>query len=83
MTWYMRGFPAGGDLRRSLSKVSSLAELREVLDPIWDSEALANDADGARGRQGSPAKVQLPDGWLNDPEDETVPVGADIENSGG
>ena len=83
MTWYMRGFPAGGELRRSLSKVSSLAELREVLDPIWDSEALANDADGARGRQGSPAKVQLPDGWLDDPEDETVPVGADIENSGG
>ncbi|MDK7135110.1 tRNA dihydrouridine synthase DusB [Corynebacterium sp. UMB4614] len=83
MTWYMRGFPAGGDLRRSLSKVSSLAELREVLDPIWDSDALANDADGTRGRQGSPAKVQLPDGWLNDPEDETVPVGADIENSGG
>lgn len=83
MTWYLRGFPAGGELRRSLSRVSSLDELKSALADVWDSPALAEDADGARGRQGSPAKVALPEGWLDDPEDETVPDGADIENSGG
>ncbi len=83
MTWYMRGYPAGGELRRTLARISSLAELQEALEEIWDSPALAEDADGARGRQGSPAKVQLPEGWLDDPEDETVPVGADCDNSGG
>mgnify|MGYP002758471395 FL=1 len=83
MTWYLRGFPAGGELRRSLSRVSSLDELKSALTDVWDSPALAEDADGARGRQGSPAKVALPEGWLDDPEDETVPDGADIENSGG
>lgn len=83
MNWYMRGFPTGGEMRKHLGKVSSLAELRNVLDPIWESDAMAADADGARGRQGSAAKVQLPDGWLDDPEDESVPQGAEIMHSGG
>ena len=83
MTWYLRGFPAGGELRRTLSRVSNLQEMREALEPVWDSPALAEDADGARGRQGSPGKVMLPEGWLDDPEDATVPEGADMMNSGG
>lgn len=33
-------------------------------------------AEGPRGRQGSSAKVVLPDGWLDDPEDRAVPHGA-------
>ncbi|MDP9852799.1 tRNA dihydrouridine synthase DusB [Corynebacterium lowii] len=83
MGWYLRGFPVGGELRGRLAKVSSLAELREELSPWADSPDKAKDSGGARGRQGSSSKVALPDGWLDDPEDETVPVGADIENSGG
>ncbi len=83
MTWYLRGFPAGGDLRRSLARVDSLDQLRAELDEVWDSPALAEDADGARGRQGSPGKVLLPEGWLEDPEDATVPDGAEIMHSGG
>ncbi|WP_260619969.1 tRNA dihydrouridine synthase DusB [Corynebacterium anserum] len=83
MTWYLRGFPAGGELRRALARTSSLKELYDTLAPVFDSDALAEDSDGARGRQGSPAKVVLPEGWLDDPEDEAVPEGADIMHSGG
>ena len=81
--WYLRGFPVGGQVRAGLAKVNSLAALREILAPWADSDALAADADGVRGRQGSPSKVALPDGWLDDPEDDCVPVAADIMNSGG
>ncbi|UIZ91828.1 tRNA dihydrouridine synthase DusB [Corynebacterium sp. CNCTC7651] len=85
--WYLRGFPVGGDFRRSLAKVSTLAELRGLLEQIWSdpelAEAVAEHADDARGRQGSPSKVALPEGWLDDPEDDTVPEGAEIENNGG
>ncbi len=83
MGWYLRGFPVGGELRARLAKVSSLAELREELAPWANSPEKAHDSDGARGRQGSASKVALPEGWLDDPEDATVPEGADIENSGG
>jgi hypothetical protein len=40
-------------------------------------------AGGARGRQGSAASVSLPEGWLDDPDDCTVPAAADVMNSGG
>lgn len=83
MGWYLRGFPVGGEVRSHLSAISSLDDLRRVLAPWSDSTALADDSDGARGRKGSPAKVILPEGWLDDPEDETVPEGAEIMHSGG
>ena len=81
--WYLRGFPVGGETRAQLARVRSLDELAQLLEPWAQSEARADDADGARGRQGSPAKVALPDGWLDDPEDDAVPAGADIMHSGG
>ncbi|STC68780.1 tRNA dihydrouridine synthase DusB [Corynebacterium pilosum] len=83
IAWYLRGYPVGGEVRKELAQVSSLSELREKLAPWADSTVRAEDADGARGRQGSASKVALPDGWLDDPEDETVPEGAEIENNGG
>jgi len=81
--WYLRGFPVGGEFRKSLAQVSSLAELKERLAPIADSDEMAQHADDARGRQGSAGKIALPEGWLDDPEDDTVPEGAEIENNGG
>lgn len=83
MGWYLRGFPVGGDARAQLARVSSLADVAAALAPWENSTALAEDSEGARGRQGSPAKVVLPEGWLDDPEDETVPEGAEIMHSGG
>lgn len=83
MGWYMRGFPVGGELRSQLARVANLGELRELLAPYANSQERADDAEGPRGRQGSPGKVVLPEGWLDDPEDETVPEGAEIMHSGG
>ncbi|MDK8845825.1 tRNA dihydrouridine synthase DusB [Corynebacterium sp. MSK297] len=84
MGWYLRGYPVGGEVRARLSKVSSLADLADELAPWADSDALADDADGARGRQGSPSKVALPEGWLDDPQDDARALaGAEAINSGG
>ena len=81
--WYLRGFPVGGEVRSELARVETLQQLRNLLAPWSDSPALADDADGPRGRQGSPGKVVLPEGWLDDPEDESVPEGAELMHSGG
>ena len=45
--------------------------------------AFPDDADAPRGRQGSPGRVVLPEGWLDDPDDAAVPLGAELEHSGG
>ena len=83
VAWYLHGFPAGSDLRRSLALVSTLDELDLLLDQLDRSVAFPAAAGGPRGRQGSAAAVSLPQGWLDDPDDPTVPVGADVMNSGG
>ncbi|MBY6685349.1 tRNA dihydrouridine synthase DusB [Rhodococcus sp. BP-149] len=83
VAWYMRGFPAGSDLRVRMATVSTLAELDELLARLDPTVPFPADAEGPRGRQGSPGAVSLPDGWLDDPEDCAVPAGADLMHSGG
>jgi nifR3 family TIM-barrel protein len=82
VAWYLKGFPAGAVLRRRLAMVSSLDELAELLAEL-DPAALPQDVTSPRGRQGSPGRVTLPEGWLTDPDDLTVPGGAELAHSGG
>ncbi|OZC84171.1 tRNA dihydrouridine synthase DusB [Rhodococcus sp. 06-412-2C] len=83
VSWYLRGFPAGSDLRVSMALVSTLGELDDLLAQLDPTVPFPKDAEGPRGRQGSPGAVALPDGWLDDPEDICVPAGADLMHSGG
>lgn len=81
--WYLHGFPAGSDLRRRLALVGTLGELDLLLDQLDAGAPFPASARGPRGRQGSAAPVSLPEGWLADPDDTTVPAGAEVMNSGG
>jgi nifR3 family TIM-barrel protein len=83
IAWYLHGFPAGSQLRRALALVSTLDELDLLLDKLDGSIPFPAAAAGPRARQGSPARVALPDGWLDDRDDCTVPASADIMHSGG
>ncbi len=83
IAWYLHGFPVGGELRRQLALVKTLGELDALLAQLDASIPFPATAAGARGRQGSPAAVTLPQGWLADPDDCAVPAGADIMHSGG
>jgi nifR3 family TIM-barrel protein len=65
MAWYFKGYPIGGEVRRSLGLVSTLAELRGLLDDLGDSPYPGEGAEGARGRQGTPKRPSCPDGWLD------------------
>ncbi|SDE50678.1 tRNA dihydrouridine synthase DusB [Glycomyces harbinensis] len=84
VAWYLKGFPVGGELRRSLSMVASLNELEDLLGKL-DAEAPFPESTigKPRGRTNSPGKVTLPEGWLDDRDDCTVPEGAEIDSSGG
>jgi nifR3 family TIM-barrel protein len=83
VAWYLHGFPAGSELRRALALVKTGGELDMLLDKLDPSVPFPRAATGPRGRQGSPARVALPEGWLVDSDDCTVPAGADIMHSGG
>ena len=68
VSWYLKGFAAGGTLRRALALVTTLAELDVLLDELDPSEPFPVAELGTpRGRQGSPrSRIVLPDGWLDD-----------------
>ena len=67
VAWYLKGFKAGSAVRSSLGLVSSYDALDRLLADLDPDEAYPVDQLGTpRGRQGSPRKVALPDGWLDD-----------------
>jgi len=68
VSWYLKGFRAGGELRRSLGLVDSLAALDVLLEALDPDEPFPVSELGApRGRQGSPReRLALPEGWLDD-----------------
>jgi len=83
IAWYLKGFPVGSELRRRLGLVDSPDELDDLLATLDPDLAPSADAEGPRGRQGSPGRVVLPERWLDDPDDPSVPAGAELEHSGG
>src|SRR5699024_3817413 len=66
---YFKGYPVGGDMRRALTAVETLAQLRELLDTVDPTVPYPGaDAEGPRGRAGAPKKPHLPEGWLDSQE---------------
>jgi tRNA-dihydrouridine synthase len=74
VSWYLKGFAAGGEMRRSLALISTLSELDELLARLDPTEPFPTSELGSpRGRQGSPRdKVALPEGWLLDTDGSEV-----------
>ncbi len=85
ISWYLRGFGAGGDLRHALALVSTLAELDRLLDGLDPDEPFPAAVLGTpRGRQGSPRKrVVLPEGWLDDTDGSGLVVQEDADEISG
>ena len=88
ISWYLKGYPVGGEARRTLALVDSLADLDAKLAALdLDSPYPGEAAEGQRGRAGSPKEPHLPDGWLESPylaaaERATV-AAAELDVSGG
>lgn len=69
MAWYLKGYPAGGDARRALALVDSLADLdAKLADLDLDAPYPGEAAEGKRGRAGAPKVPHLPEGWLDSRE---------------
>jgi nifR3 family TIM-barrel protein len=66
IAWYLKGFAAGSDIRKQLGMVSSFAALDELLGRLDHTESFPVAELGTpRGRQGTPKRVVVPDGWLD------------------
>jgi nifR3 family TIM-barrel protein len=83
IAWYLKGFAVGGDLRHRLALVSTLASLDELLAALDPAEPFpVAELGTARGRQGSPRRVVLPAGWLDDTDGKGCSLAEDPHSGG-
>ncbi|MFM9877303.1 MAG: tRNA dihydrouridine synthase DusB [Rhodoglobus sp.] len=69
VAWYFKGYAVGGELRAQLATVKDLAQLDELLAQLDHSQPYPGaDAEGQRGRAGTPKNPSLPQGWLDSRE---------------
>jgi nifR3 family TIM-barrel protein len=88
VAWYFKGYSVGGEIRSALATSSSLDEIDEILARLdLDQPYPGADAEGQRGRAGTPKQPHLPYGWLDSRElDEThraKVAEAELHHSGG
>lgn len=83
-SWYFTGYPVGSEARRTFSQVSTRSELDDLLATLDPAAQLVEG--GARIRRGhtnGPIKVALPEGYLDDLDDDTPPIDGDISRLSG
>jgi nifR3 family TIM-barrel protein len=88
VAWYFKGYAVGGELRASLATVQSLTMMDDLLGQLdWDQPYPGADAEGQRGRAGTPKNPSLPDRWLDSRElqetDAQELTEAELHHSGG
>jgi nifR3 family TIM-barrel protein len=87
VAWYFKGYPVGGDLRAALATSESLAQIDDLLGELdRDQPYPGVDAEGQRGRAGTPKVPSLPDRWLESREvgaHRAEVAAAELHHSGG
>jgi nifR3 family TIM-barrel protein len=84
-SWYTKGFPGSAPLRERLMHVRTLQELEDATRAVDRSLPFPPEAVRVpRGKSGGSQRVALPEGYLDDLEDDTPPgVEAEAAESGG
>lgn len=84
LAWYLKGYPVGGEVRRAAQSVSAPADVDALLDGLDpDATATVDPAGLVRSHSAALRRVALPDGWLDDPDEDVHLDAVDALVSGG
>ncbi|MEO5534401.1 MAG: tRNA dihydrouridine synthase DusB [Pseudolysinimonas sp.] len=88
VAWYFKGYAVGGETRAALAMSSSLQQIADLIGTLDDDQLYPGvDAEGQRGRAGTPKIPTLPYGWLDSREIaegmRAEVAEAELHNSGG
>ncbi|HKU45070.1 MAG TPA: tRNA dihydrouridine synthase DusB [Polyangiales bacterium] len=83
-TWYTKGFRGSARMRETLMRVETLAGLEDALAPFDPSEPFpVGSMRVPRGKTAGTQKVALPDGFLDNLDDDTPPEAETLDDSNG
>ena len=78
-SWYLTGYPVGGETRARFSMIGSLAELDDLLALLDPTLTVVPGGERIRrGHTNGPIRVVLPHGYLDDLDDDTPPDDAHV-----
>ncbi len=78
-SWYLTGYPVGGEVRRTFSGVSTYSELEDLIAALDPMLRIVEGGERIRrGHTNGPIRVALPAGYLDHLDDLTVPDDADV-----
>lgn len=83
LSWYAKGYRVGMDVRRRLAQVDTRADLDRILaelDP--DAQPVPGAERMARGKSSAQQRVALPNGYLDQLDDDRPPTGAELAIGG-
>jgi nifR3 family TIM-barrel protein len=88
MSWYLRGYPVGGQSRAAAHQLTSLQDLDRLSAALdGDLPYPGEPAESPRGRAGGVKRPRLPEGWLDSraltPAQARSLAGAELPLSGG
>jgi nifR3 family TIM-barrel protein len=83
VSWYLTGYPVGGEVRRQLAMAHSVNEVDDLLDALGNTHGLdLTVVPGGerlrRGKTSGPIRVALPEGYRDHLDDATVPDDDDV-----
>lgn len=83
VSWYLTGYPVGGEVRRQLALAHSVSEVDDLLDNLVnlhgvDLTVVEGGESLRRGKTSGPIRVALPDGYRDHLDDASVPEDDDV-----
>ncbi|MCX6540100.1 MAG: tRNA dihydrouridine synthase DusB [Actinobacteria bacterium] len=73
-SWYLTGYPVGGEARGNFSKINSIAELDHLIAALDPTLVVVPGGERIRrGHTNGPIRVILPEGYLDNLDDATPP----------
>jgi len=71
LAWYLKGYPVGAEARRRAGLIGTRAELEDLLDGLDPTVGAPPEAARmVRSHHNALRRVALPDGWLDDPDED-------------
>lgn len=82
--WYLTGYPVGGDLRRQFGEISSIENLRQLIDQCDQDASIVEGGERfVRGHHNGPINIVLPHGFLESLDDLVAPLDATLTHMSG
>ena len=73
LAWYLKGYPVGAEVRRAAGQIGTTDDVHALLDGLDpDAQAVVAAESVVRSHSSALKRVALPEGWLDNPDEDVA-----------